>query len=133
MTTERISGWVGWIWFAAVMMVVDGVFNIIHGLTAIFNDQIFVDVRGWTLLFDLTGWGWIHVIIGILLIVVGIALGTGSGWARIVGVILVSINAIAQMMSIPFYPWWSLLAIVLDGFILYALIVHGEEAQKVRL
>ncbi|WP_327085163.1 hypothetical protein OIE66_22690 [Nonomuraea sp. NBC_01738] len=129
MENEQVTGWVGWIWFAGMMMIVDGVFNTINGFVALFQDEFFVRAGGQVLLFDITGWGWVHLILGIALIVVGACLITGQMWARIAGIVIVAINAIAQMLSIPIYPWWSLLVIVLDVFILYALIVHGREAK----
>ncbi|GAA2904728.1 membrane protein [Streptosporangium fragile] len=133
MSSERVTGWVGWIWFAGMMMILNGIFNSINGLTAIFNDRFFLEARGRVLVFDLTGWGWVHLTVGILLIVVGAALATGRLWARIVGIALVMINAVAQMASVWAYPWWSLLALVVDGLVLYALIVHGREAEALRL
>lgn len=130
MSNERVTGWVGWIWFAGIMMIVDGIINTIHGLTAIFSSGFFIGARG--LVLNVTGWGWVHLIIGVLLLVVGTALAVGKEWARVIGIVLVALNLVTQMMSIPIYPWWSLLAIVIDGLILYALIVHGDEARTLR-
>lgn len=130
MSNERVTGWVGWIWFAGVMMIVDGILNTIHGLTAIFNGGFFIGARG--LVFSVAGWGWVHLIIGVLLLVVGTALAVGKEWARVFAIVLVAFNIVTQMMSISIYPWWSILAIVIDGLILYALIVHGDEAKTLR-
>ncbi|WP_084964280.1 DUF7144 family membrane protein [Thermoactinospora rubra] len=132
MVEERVTAWVGWIWFAGMMMIVNGVFNVIYGLTAIFNDEFFVRVAGQVLMFDVTGWGWVHLIVGVVLIVVGGALTVGKTWARMVGIVLVALNAIAQMWSISVYPWWSLLVIAIDALVLYAMIVHGREARSLQ-
>ncbi len=129
MAVGRVTGWIGWIWFAGIMMIMVGVFNAINGLVAIFNQNFYVRIGSQVAVFNLTSWGWIHLIIGILLIATGAALTVGQPWARIVGIVLVAINAIAQMMSLTTYPWWSLLVIAVDVFVLYALIVHGEEAK----
>ncbi|MEV0586657.1 hypothetical protein [Nonomuraea sp. NPDC050310] len=126
----KITGWVGWIWFAGMMLIMNGLFNVITGLYAIFDDQLYVPSRFGLLLFDRTGWGWVHLILGIVLVIVGMAVSVGRGWARFVSVILVMINALTQLVWIAVNPWWSLIIIVIDVFILYALIVHGKEAEE---
>ncbi|GAA3094518.1 membrane protein [Streptosporangium carneum] len=127
-----MTGWVGWIWFAGIVMIVVGVFNLISGLYAILNDDLFVQVRNRLLVFDLTGWGWIHLIFGIVLVIVGTAVTIGQEWARVVAIILVAINAVTQMAWIAANPWWSLIVIAIDVIVLYALIVHGRETAALR-
>jgi hypothetical protein len=123
-----VSGWVGWIIFAAVFMIVIGVMNAIQGLAALFRDESFFVVGEDQLLtFDWTSWGWIHLIFGILLVIVGGLLMQGSPFARVLGVALVSLNMIAQFGFLAAYPFWALIAIAIDVVILYALIVHGGE------
>ncbi|MEV6859964.1 hypothetical protein AB0M44_03000 [Streptosporangium subroseum] len=129
----RITGWVGWVWFAALMMILTGAFNIIYGLVAILRSTFFLETPNNTLLFNLSAWGWIHLILGILLVVAGFAVIAGQTWARAVAVILAMVNAITQMLLFSAYPWWSLLAIAIDVLVIYALIVHGREAEEVRL
>lgn len=129
MAVGRVTGWIGWIWFAGIMMIMVGVFNAINGLVAIFNQDFFVRIGNQVAVFNLAAWGWVHLIIGILLIATGAALTVGQPWARIVGIVLVAVNAIANMLSLTTYPWWSLLVIAVDVFVLYALIVHGDEAK----
>ncbi len=125
----RVTGWVGWIWFAGMIMIMDGLFNVISGLYAIFKDNLYVETRNRLLVFDLTGWGWIHLILGILLVLVGFALLAGQRWARVVAAVIVLINAVTQMAWISVNPWWSLIVIVVDVLVLYALIVHGRETE----
>ncbi|MEV8630038.1 hypothetical protein AB0395_00135 [Streptosporangium sp. NPDC051023] len=127
-----MTGWVGWIWFAGIIMIMDGLFNAISGLYAIFHNDLYVQVRNKLLVFNITGWGWIHLILGILLVVVGITLLLGQTWARIAAIILVVINAVTQMAWIAANPWWSLIVIAVDVVVLYALIVHGREAEAAR-
>jgi hypothetical protein len=129
----RITGWVGWVWFAALMMILTGAFNIIYGLVAILRSTFFLETPNNTLLFNLSAWGWIHLILGILLVVAGFAVIAGQTWARAVAVILAMVNAITQMLLFSAYPWWSLLAIAIDVLVIYALIVHGRESEEVRL
>ncbi|MEV7007088.1 hypothetical protein [Streptosporangium sp. NPDC051022] len=127
-----MTGWVGWIWFAGMVMIMDGLFNVINGLYAIFSDNLYVQTRRGWLAFDLAPWGWVHLIIGVLLVIVGIAVSLGLEWARVVAIILVIINAVTQMAWIAVNPWWSMIVIAVDVVVLYALIVHGREAASLR-
>jgi hypothetical protein len=128
--TPRRTGWVGWIYFGGTMLVLAGTFNIIEGLVALFNDQYYVPTRQGLLVFDVTGWGWIHLVIGGLAIIVGVGLFTGATWARVAGVILAGVNAIAQLAFLSAYPLWAIIVITLDVLIIWALIVHGAEAKS---
>ncbi|HEV7648677.1 MAG TPA: hypothetical protein VGP26_10985 [Actinophytocola sp.] len=124
------SGWVGWVYFGGAMMILLGTFNIIEGLVALFNDQYFVATQQGVLVFDITGWGWVHLIIGGLAVIVGVGLFTGATWARVSGVILCGINAIAQLTFLSAYPVWAVIVIALDVLVIWALIVHGDEAKR---
>jgi hypothetical protein len=129
---KPVTGWVGWVWFAGLMLIVVGLFNVIDGLVAIVKHNFFIPTQVGLLVFNLTGWGWIHLILGILLVIVGFAVLTGQLWARIAAVVLVILNAVTQLLFLSAYPIWSLIVIILDVIVLYALIVHGEEAKTVR-
>ncbi|MET7466488.1 hypothetical protein [Nonomuraea sp. NPDC005501] len=130
-TRHHVTGWVGWVWFAAIMILMSGLFNVISGLYAIFNGDFYVATARRLLLFNLTGWGWVHLLLGILLVVVGATLLAGQTWARVVAVVLVMLNAVTQLIWIAVNPWWSLVVITVDLVVLYALIVHGREAKEV--
>ena len=121
--------WVGWIWFGAAMMILLGLFGLIQGFVAIFNDKYYVTTSQGLLVFDLTRWGWVHIILGGLAIIAGIALFTGAMWARVVAVVLAGINAIAQLAFLSAYPLWGIVVIALDVLVIYAVIVHGKEAK----
>jgi hypothetical protein len=123
-----VTGWVGWIVFAAFFMIISGIFGGLQGLTALLRDQsYFVVTEDRLLTFDYTSWGWIQLIIGILLIIVGIFLLRGSRWARVLAVIIVGLHMIAQFGFLASYPVWGIVIITLDALILYALLVHGRE------
>jgi hypothetical protein len=129
---REMSGWVGWVVFAAVIMMVNGTFNAIQGLSALFRDNDYWVSRtgeGAVLTFNITGWGWIHLILGILTIFVGYLLLKGSTFARVIGIALVSLNLIAQFAYLPLYPFWGMVGIAVGFFVLYALIVHGGELK----
>ena len=112
-------------------MILIGVFQSIAGLTAILDDDFFVRTPSYTFDMDTTAWGWIHLLLGILLIVVGIFLLRGAGWARILAVVIVGIHMVAQFGFISSYPVWGIIMIALDALILYALLVHGREISAV--
>ena len=124
------TGWVGWIMFAAIFMMIVGALNAIQGLAALFRDEAYwVTLGGAVVTFDVTTWGWIHLIFGILLVGIGVLLMKGSTFARVIGIILVALNLIAQFSWTTLYPFWSLIAIAVDVLIIYALVVHGRELK----
>ena len=123
---EEPPGWaMGFIVFAAVMMMMTGVFQALAGLVAIFENEFYVATRNYLFQFDATSWGWIHLIVGVIVALAGFALLSGATWARVVGITLAALSAIANFLFIPYYPFWSLLIIALDVFVIWALAVHG--------
>jgi hypothetical protein len=127
---SRVTGWVGWIWFAGLMLVLLGAFNIVHGFAAIFTDDVFLPTEEGGVVLDVTGWGWAHLIVGLLLLLAGLGLFSGATWARILAVIMVMINAVAQLASLNYHPAWGVIIIALDVVVLWALIVHGRETEE---
>jgi hypothetical protein len=125
--SPRATGWVGWIAFAAVMMMVAGFFNIIDGLAAVFSDDVFVRGSAGIVVLDLTAWGWWHAFWGLVLLAAGLALFQGAFWARLTAIAVVVVNAITQAIFLPAYPVWSVLIITVDALVLWALMVHGDE------
>ncbi|HEU4544408.1 MAG TPA: hypothetical protein VFR23_24975 [Jiangellaceae bacterium] len=123
------TGWVGWIWFAGLALILVGTFNLIHGLVAVFEDDVLIAAGEGLVVLDLTAWGWVHTIAGALQVVVGLMLFTGARWARIAAIVLVMLNAVAQLAALNVQPTWSLVIIALDVVVLWALVVHGEEAR----
>jgi hypothetical protein len=131
--TQAPSGWVGWLVFAGVMMILVGAFQVIDGLIALFKDDLYV-VRpnGLVVNIDYTAWGWTHLLLGILLIAAGFAVFSGRVWGRTLGVIAAFLSAIVNFAFIPAYPVWSLLIITVDVFVIFALIAHGGELRENR-
>jgi hypothetical protein len=125
----EVTGWVGWVSFAAVMLMFVGVFDIVQGIIALADDDFAVAISGGLLVFNVTAWGWVHVIGGAILLVVGIGLASGQWWARVVGVIVAALNALAQLTIMPSYPFWATLMIALNVVVIYAIVVHGQEAK----
>jgi hypothetical protein len=125
-TGPPVSGWaVGGIAFAATVLTIIGVFQIIAGLVAIFDDGFYVVTQNYTFDLDATAWGWIHLLLGILLLVTGFGLFSGSAWAGVTAIMLASLSAILNFFFIPYYPFWSILVIALDIWVIWALTRPG--------
>jgi hypothetical protein len=124
---DRSSWAVGWTMFAAFMMITIGTFGAIEGLAAIVKDQFFVITPQYLFEFDVTTWGWIHLIVGIVVLLAGFALFSGAVWARTLGVILAVLSAITNFAWLPYQPGWSILIIALDIAVIWALTVHGRD------
>jgi hypothetical protein len=124
------SAWAAWIRFAGIMLVVVGFFNLINGMTALFRNQVFVPVPAGVLVFDLTTWGWVHVVIGVLQIVIGGGVIAGQRWGLALGVLVAAVNAVTQIVNLPYFPLWSLIIIAVDCLVMYGIVVHGGEVAE---
>jgi hypothetical protein len=123
---QQTTGWaVGFILFAGLMMLMSGAFQAIQGLVAIFENEFYVATRNYLFQFDATSWGWIHLILGVIVAFAGWGLLSGRTWARVVAITLALLSAIANFAFIPYYPFWSLLIIALDIFVIWAVAAHG--------
>ncbi|MEU6342489.1 hypothetical protein ABZ883_16280 [Streptomyces sp. NPDC046977] len=123
MATSRTDGSAasGRIVLAAVLMIFGGISAILQGASAIAKDTVFVVTGNYTFRFDLSAWGWIHLVLGVLIVLVGLLLLRGALWARKVGVALVGLAMLANFMWLPYIPFWALAMILLDGVALWAL------------
>jgi len=125
------SGWaVGFTVFAGVMMIMAGSFQGLAGLVAIFENEFYATTRNYILEFDVTTWGWIHLLLGLLILFAGFAVLSGQTWGRVVGITLASLSALANFAFIPYYPVWSLVIIALDVFVIWALAAHGRDIAR---
>lgn len=127
METQRSSWAVGWEAFAGTMLMIVGIFGIINGIVAIAKDEFFVVGQEWIFNFDVTTWGWIHLIVGIIVLLAGVGIFSGNVLARTVGVIVASLSAIANFMWLPYYPVWAIVVIAIDVSIIWALTAHGRD------
>lgn len=128
----RRTGWFYWLLFAGIMMMIAGSFHAIEGLVALFHDTYYV-VRpsGLVVSLDYTAWGWAHLLLGLAIFAAGCGVLVGQLWARVIGVIIAAVSAVANMLFIAAYPLWSIILIAVDIVIIYALCVHGREAQDI--
>ena len=127
--SSDISGWVGWVYFGGLMMVLLGALHAMAGLVALFKDEVFVlgDRGVWIL--DITSWGWIHLIAGVVILMAGLAVMSGKMWGRVIGIILGILAAVANFAFIPVYPIWSIVMMTLSVLVVYAMVAHGAEAK----
>jgi hypothetical protein len=113
--------------FAGVMMIIIGLFHVVVGLAAILQSSVYMMTANYIFDLSISGWGWVHLILGILVGLTGLALVTGMQWARAVGIVIVGISALANFLFIPYQPVWSLLIVVVDVAIIWALAVRTRE------
>lgn len=123
---REVSGWaLGGVTFAACVLTIVGVFQVIAGLAAIIDDEFFVVARNYTYDVDTSGWGWIHLLLGVLLVITGFGLFGRAAWAGITAIFLASLSAVANFFFIPYYPAWAILVIALDVWVLWSLTRPG--------
>lgn len=122
------SGWaIGWTAFAGITMLMAGGWWMISGLVALFNSEFFVVTQNYIFKFDVTTWGWVHLIIGLLVLLAGFGLFSGQVWARTVGVIIAVFMGLASFAWLPYYPVWAIVYIVASVAIIWALTAHGRD------
>ena len=125
------TAWVGLIVFGGTMMLMMGAFQIIEGFVALFNDEYYLVTRnGLIVSLDYTAWGWTHLIIGLIAVGAGIGVLLGQMWARVVGIIIAVVSALANIAFLSAYPVWSTIVIATDVLVIYALTVHGKEIKS---
>jgi hypothetical protein len=107
--------------FAGILAIMLGAFNIIEGFFALVNDKYVGLANGQFYVFDRTGWGWIHMILGVILLIVGFGILSAKTWARVFGIIFAVTAALIQMIYLPIYPFWALINIALLVYVIYAL------------
>jgi hypothetical protein len=107
--------------FAGVLLIVGGGFQSLEALAAIVNDEYLVAAPNYIYTFDLTAWGWIHLLIGLALLAIGICLLLGQGWALIAGIVVAAVSALINFTWLPYSPFWAILLIAVDLLIIWAL------------
>ena len=113
--------------FAAVVMLISGVLQAIEGIVALANSEFYVVGRSYTFQFDVTAWGWIHLLVGIGVALVGVFVFLGRTWARWIGLVVVGVSMIANFAWVPYYPVWGIIVLALDGAVIWALSVDPGE------
>lgn len=128
---SEVSGWVGWIGFASAMLYLVGFFHLVAGLAALVNDRVYVLTDKALWVFDITQWGWIHIIGGVIALIAATSLLKGHAFGRTIAVIVALASAVANMAFIPMYPVWSILMIVVAVMVIFSVVKHGAELKEV--
>lgn len=123
------SDWSGWVYFAGVLMLVRGAFQVFEGILALANGKFFVVTPNAIATFNITAWGWIHIALGVVLLTAAASVFSGRLWGRVIGSIMTALALAVNLAWLPAYPVWSLTAAALDVVILYALIVRGDDVK----
>ena len=129
MNSRSMAGWIG---FAGIVMVILGGLTFFEGLIALARDNYYVATGEGFLVFDVTAWGWIMLVWGIVLAGIGLALLAGNSWARWTSIVLVSINVFGQLgfLGNTNDTLWLLTTLTLNNIVLYALIVRWDESVR---
>ena len=127
MARGRSAAAVGFTYFAAVMMMLRGGFEILQGLSAIIKKHFYVVGSEYIYKINVTTWGWIHLILGVIVLLAGIALLRGALWARIVGIALAALIVLANFLWLPYYPVWAVVIIAVNVVVIWALAAHGRD------
>ncbi len=123
---DDVSGWaVGGIVFAGTVLMLIGIFQALAGLVAIFDDDFYVVTRNYTFDLDTTAFGWIHLLVVILLVIVAWGLFARSAWAGVTAIFLAALSAVVNFFYIPYYPFWAILIIALAIWVIWALTRPG--------
>jgi hypothetical protein len=127
MNNKSMAGWIG---FAGILLVIVGSIDFFQGLIALFEDEYFIVTASGFLVVDLTAWGWVLLIWGVLLVLAGLGLASGQGWARWLAIVVVSLNFIVQLgfLGNSQYPLWSLTVMALNVIVLFALTARWSES-----
>jgi len=130
-TAARPSAWViGGVTFASTIMILIGIFQSFAGLEAIIDDDFYVVTQNYAFDLDTTAYGWIHLILGIVIVCAGFALWARKTWAAIVAIFLAMLSAIANFFFIPYYPFWSILMIALAIWVIWAITRPGGAGEE---
>ena len=111
------------------MMIIVGLLDAFYGLIAVVNDNWVVWGNRGSVYLDITTWGWVHLILGIVVVLAGIGVITGNLLARIIGVLVIGVSLVLNFLSMPVYPVWSIVLITIDALVIWALIAHGQEVR----
>ncbi|MGV9724021.1 DUF7144 family membrane protein [Nocardia beijingensis] len=112
---------------AAIILTTVGFLQLFQGISAVAEDELFVQGQQYTFKFDFTAWGWTHIVLGVVMIVIGIALMTGATWARVSAIVIAALSIIANFLWLPYYPGWSILIIALDVVVIWAVATWNPE------
>ncbi|MGW2085145.1 DUF7144 family membrane protein [Streptomyces sp. NPDC001880] len=121
---------IDWTTFAAVLMIFGGAMAIFEGIAAVARSNMLIATRDYVFRFNLAGWGWIHLALGIVIVLAGCTLFTGAAWARVAGIVAAGLGTLANFLWLPYYPLWSVVLIAINVFIIWALCANPQQEEK---
>ena len=113
---------------AAALLLTAGLLSLLQGISAVVNDDLFVAGVDYVYKFDVTSWGWIHIALGIVLVMCALGLLTGATWGRIAAIGIAALSILANFLWLPYFPWWSVLVIALDIVVIWAVATWRPES-----
>ena len=116
---------------AAIILIIGGVCHAMQGVVGIATNEFYVATQRWIFQFDVTTWGWIHVLVGLIAVAAGVGLFSGAVWARTVAVAVAAVSILVNFVWLPYYPVWAVLIIAFDVFVIWALTAHGRDVTRV--
>jgi hypothetical protein len=129
--SDKPSGWaIGWTTFAALMMMLIGFWHAMAGFIAIIDDGFYAAGREYVFRFNTTTWGWIHLIVGIIVLLAGVGLFRSAVWARTIGVIMAAVSGIIGFAWLPYFPVWGVIFIASAVAVIWALTAHGRDIDE---
>lgn len=130
-TSKKVqpTGWVGWVYFAGILLIVRALFEAFFGFVALTKDEILLVTPDQLAVFNFTTWGIVHLVVAAVLLTAGFSILNGGLWGRVIGSLAAGLGIVVSLAFLPAYPLWGIIAIIIDVLILYALVVHGKEAK----
>jgi hypothetical protein len=127
---DEPTAWVGMVIFSGVMLTMLGGFQAMEGIVALIRDEYYLVTRNGLMIdIDYTTWGWTHLVLGLLAVAAGIGIFAGQMWARVLGIVIAVVSALANMAFLAAYPIWATIVIAVDVLVIYALAMHGSEVK----
>jgi hypothetical protein len=126
MSEQRSDAGAGWVSFAGIILITVGIFQAFAGLVGLIEDEFYAVTPEYVVQFDSTTWGWIHILIGLIVIAAGFGIFSGNVLARTVGVFAALGSMISVFTWLPWYPVWGIILIAMNIAIIWALTVHGR-------
>lgn len=128
---NALDGWweTGGVGLAGVLMIITGILGVLQGIAGIAKDTIYAATLHYVYSFNITAWGWINLVLGVVLLLVGIGILLGQAWAQWGGVLIAAVSLALQFMFLPYYPIWALIAIAMDVFVIWALLMSNTHTE----
>ncbi|MFF9768568.1 hypothetical protein ACF1GT_18470 [Streptomyces sp. NPDC014636] len=116
--------------FAGVLLLLNGILAVLEGISAIAADDVYPRIDTYVYKINLTGWGWILLVLGVIAVLTGCGILAGAAWARAVGIVLASLSLLAQFLFLPYAPVWSVITMGIDVFVIWALAAYEPDTAR---